>query len=103
LISIIGYGFIFSSLFLMVDYFRFNQTISFILVYGLAYILLYGVQLKFLYFKEHDYRKLFRYFASIGVFYIGANILFNIGLYLGIHYLISTGLTILILMPLRLF
>lgn len=101
LISTIGYIFNFTSLFVMVDLLDFNRRISFIIVYGLVYIFLYSVQLKYLFAKKHDSYKLFRYLIAIVLFYISANIFYNLGLYFGIHYLISTALTIVILMPLR--
>lgn len=102
LISLLIYIYVFVSLYVLVDIFNFNKKVSFIAVYGIAYILLYSVQLKFLFFKNHDNYKLMRYCFTILIFYICANIFYNLGLYLNINYMISTALTILILMPLRL-
>src|SRR5690606_2673761 len=93
----------FSALYFLIEKLKWGKEISFILVYGLAYILLYGIQLKYLFFKKHDYYKLRRYIISILLFYVSANIIYNFGLYLNLNYLISTAITILFLMPLRLF
>lgn len=101
-ISLLSYVYVFVSLYLLIDVFSFDKKISFILVYGIAYLILYRVQLKFLFSKNHDNNKLLRYCFSILFFYISANILYNLGIYLDINYLLSTALTILILMPLRL-
>ena len=103
LISLISYLYTFSALYLLVEKLNYGRKISFILVYGFAYLILYGVQLKYLFYKDHDSGKLGRYILAIIIFYLSANIFYNLGLYLGLHYLISTALTILILMPLRLF
>jgi len=86
----------------MIDFFKLNRKVSFIIIYGFAYIFLYGIQLKYLFYKKHDSKKLTRYIVSIILFYIAANIFYNLGLKIGLHYLLSTALTILILMPLRL-
>ncbi|GAA4883757.1 hypothetical protein GCM10023311_02500 [Flaviramulus aquimarinus] len=102
LISLLSYIYVFISLYVLVDIFSFNKKISFIVVYAIAYILLYGVQLKFLFSKRHDNYKLIKYCCSILFFYICANMLYNLGLYLEINYIVSTAITIVILMPLRL-
>lgn len=102
LISILSYLYTFSALFFFIEELNLNQRISFIIVYGIAYILLYGIQLKYLFHKRHDSQKLVRYIASIILFYFSANVIYNLGLFLGAHYLIATALTIIILMPLRL-
>lgn len=102
LISILSYIFVFAGLYLLVDVYEINKTLAFIIVYGIAYIVLYGVQLKFLYSKSHDNSKLIKYFFSILFFYVCANFLYNFGLFFNLNYIISTALTIMILMPLRL-
>ena len=101
LISLLSYGFVFSSLIILVDYFNINKTIAFTMVYLVNYIFLYAVQLKYLFKTYHHSKKLIRYISFILVFYFLANIIYNIGLRLGINYLLSTALTIVILMPFR--
>ncbi|SFD02820.1 hypothetical protein SAMN04487987_10338 [Algibacter pectinivorans] len=102
LISIVSYIYVFAGLYLLIDIFEFNKTLAFIIVYGIAYIVLYGVQLKFLYSKSHDNYKLIKYIFSILFFYVSANLLYNLGLFFKLNYIISTALTIMVLMPLRL-
>jgi len=101
-ISLISYLYTFSSLYFLIEAFNFDKTISFILVYGLAYIFLYAIQLRYLFNKKHDPKKLSRYLVSIILFYIAANVFYNLGLKLELHYLLASALTILILIPLRL-
>lgn len=101
LISVVGYMYVFSSLYVLVDVFELNKSFSFMLVYGILYILLYSVQLKYLFNKTHSKNKFIRFCISIITFYFLANFLYNIGVYFEINYLISTLLTVAILMPLR--
>jgi len=101
LISIASYAFVFLSLFIFIDILIWNKTLSFIITYAIAYIVLYRVQLKHLFKVSHDNTKVLRFCGSILFFYICANVLYNIGIYLKLHYLISTLLTSAILMPFR--
>jgi hypothetical protein len=102
LISLISYLYVFLFLYFLIDELKLGKQLSFILVYGTAYLFLYSVQLKYLFFKKHNIRKFLRYLGSILLFYISANLFYNLGLHLKLHYLLSTALTIIILMPLRL-
>lgn len=102
-VSFISYLYTFSTLYFLIEKLEWGEKKSFIIVYGFAYLILYGVQLKYLFYKKHDSNKLARYILAIIFFYVSANIFYNLGLYLDLHYLIATALTILILMPLRLF
>lgn len=100
-ISVFGYGFVFVSLYLLVDVLGVSEKIAFMVVYAISYIFLYTLQLKYLFKKEHDIYKLLRFCGSLLFFYLCANLFYNVGLRLNINYLISTVLTIIILMPLR--
>lgn len=100
-ISILSYAYIFVSLFLMVNFLKINETISFMTVYGIAYLLLYSVQLKYLFKKEHNKHKLIRFCLTLLFFYGLANLIYNICIYNNVNYLISTILTIVLLFPLR--
>jgi len=102
LISILGYLFIFLSLFILIDFLKMNKTISFLIVYAINYLFLYVVQLKYLFNTSHHKYKLIRFITFILFFYICANLIYNLGLMLHVNYLISTALTIVILMPFRL-
>ncbi|WP_148638479.1 GtrA family protein [Olleya sp. ITB9] len=101
LISIFGYVFIFGGLFVLVDYFQIDKTISFVIIYGLNYIFLYSIQLKLLFKTKHNSKKLIRYISSILLFYLCANLLYNFGLKLNLKYMLSSILTVVLLMPLR--
>lgn len=102
LISIFSYGFVFSGLIILVDFFNVNKTIAFTAVYAVNYLFLYFVQLRYLFNTNHHKDKLIRFIAFILFFYICANLIYNLGLMLNINYLASTALTIIILMPFRL-
>ena len=101
LISAIGYSFVFISLYLFVDVLKMDKTVSFLIVYGIVYVFLYTIQLKYLFRVEHNLNKVIRFCIALLSFYICANLLYNIGLRLNVHYLISKVFTIAILMPLR--
>lgn len=103
LISVFSYTFIFFSLYFFIDKLLLNKSLSFFIVYGINYLFLYIIQLKFLFTAEHTNSKLIKYITSIAVFYLLANILFNLGLIFSLHYYSSTILTIVILFPFRFF
>lgn len=100
-LSITGYAFVFFFLFFLIDLSGFNKSISFLLVYGCWYLVLYSLQLKFLFNTEHTQKKFIKFCIYLVVFYIIANLLFNFGIYLKINYLLVTLIIIAVLMPLR--
>lgn len=100
-ISIISYSYVFLSLYLLVELLDLNESIAFMIVYGILYALLYFIQMKYLFNTSHSKKKLIRFILAIATFYVLANLLYNLGIYLKINYLISTVITIAILMPLR--
>lgn len=101
IISIISYVYVFFTLILFVNVFKVNESLSFMIVYGIAYLFLYSIQLKFLFKTEHDKYKLIRFCISLLFFYVIANILYNICIYFSINYIISTAITIIVLFPIR--
>lgn len=101
IISVLSYVYIFLGLYLLIDVLNFNKKLSFIIVYGIAYVLLYVIQLKFLFSKKHDKKKLIKYCFAIVVFYLLANALFNVCLFFNINYMFSTAITIIVLLPIR--
>ena len=98
-ISLISYLYTLSGLFLLIEFLEINEVVSFILVYGSAYLFLYTVQLKYLFNKKHNNKKLLRYLISIISFYILANVLYNLGLILNFSYILSAILSMGILIP----
>ena len=100
-ISVIGYAFVFISLYLLVDILELNKSVAFVIVYGISYILLYSLQLKYLFKKNHDKKKFIRFCISLVAFYLIANALYNCFLYFNVKYLIATALTVILLMPIR--
>lgn len=102
IISLISYAFVFGGLLFMVEILKINKSISFVIVYAINYLFLYYFQSKYLFKSKHNLFKLLKFLIYLFSFYIIANLLFNLGLKLGIHYLVSTLLSILLLFPLRL-
>lgn len=100
-ISFFGYGFVFSSLYLLVEILLIDKRVSFMIAYGLWYIFLYFIQLKLLFKVKHNPGKFVRFYFSLLVFYIFANIFYNIGILLDLNYMIATMLTVVILVPFR--
>ncbi|MGV9003611.1 hypothetical protein [Flavobacterium sp.] len=101
IISVLSYGFVFAGLLLLVDYFKVDKSVAFLVIYALNYLLLYVVQLRYLFNTAHHIKKLVRFVGSILFFYFLANVFYNVGLQLNINYLVSTAITIAILMPFR--
>lgn len=101
LISLASYLYVFVSLFIMVDHFKCDEHIAFIIVYGIAYLALYNIHLKYLFFKKHDNKKVFRYGISILIFYVLVNVIYNLTLYSGVNYLFSTAISVIVLIPIR--
>jgi putative flippase GtrA len=101
IISLFGYGFVFVSLYILVDTLKINKSIAFMIVYGISYLMLYTLQLRLLFKTKHSNSKLIKFCLSLIFFYALANVLYNTFNYFEINYLISTFITILILTPLR--
>jgi len=102
LLSLVSYGFVFVGIIFLVEFSGISETMSFIIIYAINYLFLYIAQNKYLFKTKHDPNKLIRFIIYLVVFYILAIILFNTGTKLGLQYLITTALTIIILFPLRL-
>ncbi len=102
LISVIGYTLIFFGLYFFIDILNFSKTVSFIIIYAINYIIIYNIQLNYLFKTKHESKKLIKFIIYLLTFYLLANFLFNVFLKIGFLYLISTALTIIILFPLRL-
>jgi len=85
----------------MVDKLNVNKSISYMIVYGFSYLLLYSLQLKYLFRTSHNRKKLIKFCLTLVFFYILSNLLYNLFIIKNINYLISTVITLIILMPLR--
>lgn len=101
IISIIGYSYVLLFLYLLIQIFDVNKSIAFLVSYGSWYIVLYYIQLRFLFKTNHEHKKLLKFIIYLFTFYILANSLFNLGLYFKLNYMLSTIITITILMPFR--
>ncbi|GEM_PF-1674850 len=101
LVSIFSYCYVFIGLYVLIDVFRVNKSLSFFIVYLIAYAMLYFIQLKYLFKQKHEHQKLVKFLLHIGFFFICNNLLFNLLIWIGLHYFIATAANILLLFPLR--
>lgn len=101
LISVLGYSYVFLSLFLLVNWMKIDKSVAFMITYGIWYLSLYSIQLKLLFKTKHNKNKLIKFCVFLITFYLTSNFLYNIGLHLNLDYIVSSAVTILILMPLR--
>lgn len=101
LISATGYIFVFSGLFIFIELFKFNEKLSFCIIYGICYIFLYYIQLKVLFNSQHDHKKFLKFVFYLIFLYLLANLLYNSLNFLNFHYLLSTAISVTILIPIR--
>jgi putative flippase GtrA len=101
LISILGYSYVFTSLYLMVTILKIDKLISFMIVYGILYSSLYFIQLKLVFKAEHKKQKILRFSISTAFLYISTNALYIFFSNMGIEYLTATLLTIIFVIPTR--
>ena len=88
-------------LFISVDILEINKSTSFLITYGINYVLLYGIQLKYLFKAKHDKGKFFRFIITTLFFFAIANIVYNLCLKLNINYMLASIFTIILVMPIR--
>jgi len=102
LISVVGYSFVFVFLYILVDILLINKIISFVIVYTISYLMLYKIQLKLLFQKKHNSKRIIKFISSLLFFYLLANFIFYFySKPPNIHYLTATALTIITVMPIR--
>ncbi len=103
LISVIGYVYVFTLMYVLVDVYSINESVAFLLIYGTLYLFLYVAQLKFVFKKEHTKNTSIRFILSILLYYTVGNLLFNLFVYLGFAYLMATIITLLVQVPFKFF
>ncbi|MAP79607.1 MAG: hypothetical protein CL526_00835 [Aequorivita sp.] len=88
-------------MFFLIDIFNVKEWKGFMIIYGVWYAFLYFIQAKFVFQANHSPLKLIKFIIFLVVFYVSANLLFNLLITYNLHYLISTFITVGILMPIR--
>jgi putative flippase GtrA len=101
LLSAGGYIYVVVSLFVFVDFFEFNERVSYFMIYFLAYLFDYVLTMRFIFQKEHRNIVLLKYLIYLGIFFLLNNMLYGSILYFGTHYVIASVFVIMILFPLR--
>lgn len=101
LVSIGGYLSVLLSMYIFVDLLKSNKSLSYFGIYLFAYLFDYLLTLKYVFQKEHKHSSLLKYVIYLVVFFLLNNLLYNLMIYLNVHYLISTITVMAILFPLR--
>lgn len=102
LISALGYGIVFLSMILFVEFVGLGNRLSFLISYMIAYVFDYFANLNVLFYKNHSNSRLFLYFFYIIFVAAIGNILFlMLESALNFNYIILTFFTMVILFPLR--
>lgn len=101
LVSLGGYLFVTLSMYIFVDLLKFNKSLSYFGVYIFAYLFDYLLTLKYVFQKEHKHILLLKYATYLVVFFVLNNLIYNLMIYLDIHYMLSTITVMAILFPLR--
>lgn len=94
---------VFALMYIFTDLFKINPKVSFFVVYGLAYVSGYLLDLKVVFLKDHSWGKVIKYLLHIGFFFTLGNLLFSFFINVQIYYIVATVLTIGLLFPLRFF
>lgn len=100
-ISVLGYASILLSMFLLVDILHTNKSLAFLVTYILAYTAEYLLNLKYLFYKDHNIKILIKFLIQIFLSLAIGSIVFRVFLLLNINYLVSTLLTAGSLLPVR--
>lgn len=100
-ISVLGYTSILISMFLLVDLMRTNKSLAFFITYVVMYATEYFLNLKYLFYKNHNLKILLKFLLQICISLATGSIVFRMYLLLDINYLISTLLTAATLLPFR--
>ena len=102
-VSALAYIVVFVSMILFVNLCKFSHQISFFFSYTLAYFFDYIATCKIVFKQKHSNHQFVKYLIYLVIFFGLANLIFFLLEHLGIHYLLETFGTILILFPLRFF
>ena len=102
-ISLIGYGFIFLSMYGCVELFGLNDELSVAAIYFVWYILQYKLHIKSFASNGHDTKNLRNYIVFISINYLITNGVYAVVSLNTWTYAIKLGITILVMFPLRFF
>lgn len=101
LVSVGGYLFITSMMYLLVDIVGMKAKLSFFIVYSAAYLSEYFLNLKVLFEKSHSWTKAVKFSLHVAVFLTLGSMLFSALVNFQVHYLLATIMTTVILFPVR--
>ena len=101
LISAGGYLSILALMYVGVDLLRIPKTVAFVIVYALAYVAEYCLNLKYLFKVDHSWMTVLKFGCHIGCFISLGSLVFRGIVGWGVHYLFAVVLTAMALFPLR--
>lgn len=99
-LSLGAYGVVFLSIYVLTDLFGLNPSASFFITYFFTYIWCFFAQSS-IFSVERSRKNAIKFVLHILVFFGFSNVVFNLLLGREVQYLLATGLTILIVFPLR--
>lgn len=102
-VSAVVYAGIFVLMYVFTDLLGINPKVSFFVVYAMAYLSEYLLNLKVLFLKDHSWGKVLKYLCHVGFFFTLGNLLFAVFINMHAHYIAATVLVAGLLFPLRFF
>jgi len=100
-LSLIIYAGIITALYILVDVGNLNKVYSYVIIYALAYLIDYLINLKYIFLVKNSLKVFIKYSLHILFFYFLNIYLYKVLLGYGVHYLIATWMLIFVLFPLR--
>lgn len=101
LVSIGVYIFVLCGMCVLVELFKVDKVVSYVLIYVSAYFLEYTMTLTIVFQTDHSWRKVAKFLIHTIAFLVGSTELFRQMLDLGVGYLLSTIFVAILLLPIR--
>jgi putative flippase GtrA len=100
-VSIFVYLFILTSMYLLVNELRIDKTVSYVIVYLLAYLAEYSMTLNLVFRSDHHWLKVIKFILNTAMFLALGTAIFHFMIIATINYLIATIAVAAILLPFR--
>lgn len=95
------YGYVFSAMYVLIDVMGWNRTLSYVIVYGIAYTLNYLLTLKFVFLKANSAKTAIKYLIYILLSFLFGAALFHLLSMLHVNYALAMCIVMATLFPLR--
>ena len=100
-VSIFIYLFVLTSMYLLVNELGVDKTVSYVIVYFLAYLADYSMTLKLVFRSDHHWLKVIKFIFNTAMFLALGTAIFHFMIIAKINYLIATIAVAAILLPFR--